>query len=197
MRKSDPAGKGKPMGRVRVERISLRDERSHSEGISLSQANGQRARARMPAAYWTLGKISLTLTKICFGEAAKKKKKERKPPRREERKKDAPRVRGYSSYLIESGRARRSAGGDTESRVTIDRRKELVDKVNGSPRFRAALGCCCIRDDERGEASERGRARQLVATFIFPLVYAFQPMRLSRVLPRSVTRLRALDWNGS
>lgn len=91
----------------------------------------------------------------------KKKRKERKPPRREERKKDAPRVRGYSSYLIESGRARRSAGGDTESRVTIDRRKELVDKVNGSPRWDAAA-FEMTRDEWRASVVARGNSSRLL-----------------------------------
>jgi len=87
------------MGRVRVERISLRDERSHSEGISLSRANGQCARAR---AHGALGKIPLTLTKICFaarGSARERKKKEKrrkengKKKKKRERERERERVR--------------------------------------------------------------------------------------------------------
>lgn len=65
---------------------------------------------RSAATTRTLGKISLTLTKVCFGEvagrAAKKKKREEET---------APRV-GYSSYLIESVSG---AKRDTLS-ITID-----------------------------------------------------------------------------
>lgn len=113
MRKPDLAAKGKPTGRVRAERISLRDERSHSEGISLASERSVLAPL--------LGKISLTLTKICFGEAAEKKTKRK-----------TPRV-GYSSYLIES-----SECGAKERYETLgnNRFKErFVDKVNGSSTF--------------------------------------------------------------
>lgn len=45
------------MGRARVERISLRDERSQSEGISLENRT-------VSAAYdWTLGEKSLSLSR--------------------------------------------------------------------------------------------------------------------------------------
>lgn len=61
------------MGRVRVERISLRDERSHSEGISLASERSAPRAHDSTARFSTLGKISLTLTKICFAEATRKK----------------------------------------------------------------------------------------------------------------------------
>lgn len=113
------------MGRVRAERISLRDERSHSEGISLASRNDGQQRSA----------AALTTTRLLPSEKSRRDRNE--DPLLGGAEKRRSRAPGYSSYLIESRGPSRSYQSERETlSISNNRSPKIAARRRQSKRAR-------------------------------------------------------------
>lgn len=121
------------MGRARVERISLRDERSQSEGISLENRT-------VSAAYdWTLGEkslsLSLSLPLFLVRPLPNRRKRRGGKKGRREKKRKKGKPRRYASYLIETRERESSRYPREDNRSILNKTFLSNDSCHGENQF--------------------------------------------------------------